>query len=384
MNKNRIVAGLDVHKDNVYLCIIDHDCNVLFEAKFKSFTDRLREMLELMCSYGVSEVAMESTSTYWMPVWNVIAESIPCKLVNPQFIKQLPGRKSDIADARWIAECLLKELIRGSFVPSPVIQDMRLYDREIFQLNKECVSAINKIENVMHAQGFRLSDFVKIDSKSYQNVLSKILSGETRPEELIKEIHGRTRNRVGDDDLLSSMSANFSKAGINVIKAAKERYDYLNAQRDEMQRNLTEMCERFFPEEFERIKKIPGVQERAAGSLIANTGLAIGDFKSAADLASWVGLAPSNDISNGHYKSKKTTHGNRYLRIILIQCAWAATRKNGCYFSRYYFVQTKVKGKPAKKMLTAVARKILVAFWHMINKGEDYIDFTGYKPAEAS
>ena len=135
------------------MCIIDHDCNVLFEAKFKSFTDRLREMLELMCSYGVSEVAMESTSTYWMPVWNVIAESIPCKLVNPQFIKQLPGRKSDIADARWIAECLLKELIRGSLVPSPVIQDMRLYDREIFQLNKECVSAINKIENVMHAQG---------------------------------------------------------------------------------------------------------------------------------------------------------------------------------------------------------------------------------------
>lgn len=384
MKSNRIVGGLDVHKDNVYLCILDQECNVLFEEKFKSFTDKLKEMTELMVSYGVSEVAMESTSTYWMPVWNVIGEVITCKLVNPQFIKQLPGRKSDIADARWIAECLQKDLIRGSFVPNPIIQDMRLYDRQIYTLNRDCVRAINTIENTMHAQGFRLSDFVKIDSVSYQKVLERIIAGVTDPGLLIGEIHTRTRKRVGDDDLISSMCANFSKAGIDIIRAAKERYDFLVKQKDDMQNKLTELCEQVFKDELELLKQIPGVQERAATSIIANTGLSMDAFNTAEDLASWAGLCPRNDISNGHYKSKKTTHGNKYLRIILIQCAWAATRNNKCYFSRYYFTQTQVKGKPSKKVLVAVARKILVAIWHMIRKGEPYMDYAGYKPKDAA
>lgn len=384
MKENKVVGGLNVHKDNVYLCIIDSECNILFEAKFKSFTDKLQEMTELMVSYGVSEVAMESTSTYWMPVWNVVGEVIPCKLANPQFIKQLPGRKSDIADARWIAECLLKELIRGSFVPSPVIQDMRLYDRQIYNLNRECISAINTIENTMHAQGFRLSDFVKIDSVSYQKVIQKVITGMTDPSVLINEIHTRTRKRVGDDDLISSMTANFSMAGINVIRAAKERYDFLVKQKDEMQRYLTEMCEQAFKEELELLEQVPGVQERAATSIIANTGLSMDAFQTAEDITSWAGLCPRNDISNGHYKSKKTTHGNKFLRMILIQCAWAATRNSKCYFSRYYFTQTQVKHKPAKKVLVAVARKILVAIWHMVKKGEPYKDYAGYKPKDAA
>lgn len=122
MNRNRTVAGLDVHKDSIYLCIMGHDEAIIFEKTYGVLTPELRQMCTDMVERGVTEAAMESTATYWVPVWNELCESMELKLVNPYFIKQLPGRKSDVKDAQWIAECLLKNLIKGSFVPEPTVQ----------------------------------------------------------------------------------------------------------------------------------------------------------------------------------------------------------------------------------------------------------------------
>ena len=116
MDRNRTVAGLDVHKDSIYLCIMGHDGAIIFEKTYGVLTPELRQMCNDMLDRGVTEAAMESTAVYWVPVWNELCESMELKLVNPYFIKQLPGRKSDVKDAQWIAECLLKNLIRGSFV----------------------------------------------------------------------------------------------------------------------------------------------------------------------------------------------------------------------------------------------------------------------------
>ena len=129
MDRNRTVAGLDVHKDSIYLCIMGHDEAIFWEKTYGVLTPELRQMCKDMVEHGVTEAAMESTAVYWMPVWNELCESMELKLVNPYFIKQLPGRKSDVKDAQWIAECLLKNLIRGSFVPEPIVQDMRKLNR---------------------------------------------------------------------------------------------------------------------------------------------------------------------------------------------------------------------------------------------------------------
>ena len=125
MDRNRTVAGLDVHKDSDYLCIMGSEEEIIFEKTYGVLTPELRQMCNDMTERGVREAAMESTASYWFPVWNELCESMELKLVNPYFIKQLPGRKNDVKNAQWIEECLLKNLIGGSFVPGPVVQDMR-------------------------------------------------------------------------------------------------------------------------------------------------------------------------------------------------------------------------------------------------------------------
>ena len=154
-------------------------------------TPDLRQMCNDMVERGVTEAAMESTAVYWVPVWNELCESMELKLVNPYFIKQLPGRKSDVKDAQWIAECLLKNLIKGSFVPEPIVQDMRKLNRRIMDLNEDMTYNCNKLDAAMQRSGFRLSNYVTtIKSKSYQKVLHAIIDGTTDPDELVKMVHG--------------------------------------------------------------------------------------------------------------------------------------------------------------------------------------------------
>ena len=142
MDRNRTVPGLDVHKDSIYLCIMGHDEAIIFEKNYGVLTPELRQMCNDMKDLGVTEAAMESTALYCIPVWNELCESMEFKLVNPYFIKQLPGGKSDVKDAQWIAECLLKNLIKGSFLPEPIVQDMRKLNRRIFDLQCRRTSPI--------------------------------------------------------------------------------------------------------------------------------------------------------------------------------------------------------------------------------------------------
>ena len=375
MNRNRTVAGLDVHKDSIYLCIMGHDEAIIFEKTYGVLTPDLRQMCNDMVDRGVTEAAMESTAVYWVPVWNELCESMELKLVNPYFIKQLPGRKSDVKDAQWIAECLLKNLIKGSFVPEPVVQDMRKLNRRIMDLNEDMTYNCNKLDAAMQRCGFRLSNYVNtIKSRSYQKVLVAIIGGTARPDELVKMVHGRTINKHGLDTIKAAVTGTFSEIDITIFRQIKEVIDMIERQIEECQKELTALCEQHFPEQFRRLQTIPGVKERAATAIIAETGVDMKMFATAACLVGWCGLKPRNDVSNGRYKSRKVTHGNRYLRQILIEIAWGASRTRNCFFSYFSYIQTTVKKKSKMKIQVAIARKILVAIWHMLSKEQDFID----------
>ena len=376
MDNHRVVAGLDVHKDSVYLCIMEESGQIILEKKYGTLIPELRQMRDDMVMYGVSETAMESTGVYWIPVWNELFDYMDLKLVNPYFIKQLPGRKSDIKDAQWIAECVLKNLIKASFVPSPIVQDMRKLNRRIFDLNHDAVYNKNKLDAALQRCGFRLSNYVStIGGKSYQSVVRAISNGETNPETLIKFVHSRTRNKHGGDTIKASLTGNFSDTDITVIRQTIEMLDIIERQIQDCQTKLTALCQEHFPTEFKRLQTIPGVKERAATAIIAETGVDMKTFATAAMLVGWCGLKPRNDVSNGHYKSRKITHGNKYLRQILIQIAWAASRMRNCFFSNFSYTQVTVKHKNKMKIQVAIARKILVAIWHMLTKKEDFVDF---------
>ena len=375
MNRNRTVAGLDIHKDSVYLCIMGHDGTIIFEKTYGVLTPDLRQMCQDMVEHGVTEAAMESTAVYWVPVWNELCGSMELKLVNPYFIKQLPGRKSDIKDAQWIAECLLKNLIKGSFVPGPVVQNMRKLNRRIMDLNEDLTYNTNKLDAALQRCGFRLSNYVsRIKGKSYQSVLSCIIDGERDPGKLIAKVHGRTINKHGRQTIMAAVTGCFSDTDIIIFRQTKAVIDLIEAQMAECQKELTALCGKHFPQQYRRLQTIPGVKERAATAIIAETGVDMKMFVTAASLVGWCGLKPRNDVSNGRYKSRKVTHGNRYLREILIEIAWVASRTRNCFFSNFSYVQTTVKKKSRMKIQVAIARKILVAIWHMLSKEQDFID----------
>ncbi len=375
MDRNRIVAGLDVHKASIYLCIMGHDEAIIFQKTYGVLTPELCQMRNDMIERGVTEAAMESTAVYWVPVWNELCGFMELKLVNPYFIKQLPGRKSDVKDARWIAECLLKNLIKGSFVPEPVVQDMRKLNRRIMDLNDDMTYNCNKLDAALQRCGFRLSNYVSsIKSKSYQSVLKAIIGGQTAPEALVKLVHGRTVNKHGRGIVKAAVTGSFTKTDLTVFRQLKETIGLIERQIEECQKELTALCKEHFPKQYESLQTIPGVKERAATAIIAETGVDMKMFATAACLVGWCGLKPRNDVSNGRYKSRKVTHGNRYLRQILVEIAWAASRTRNCFFSNFSYIQTTVKKKSRMKIQVAIARKILVAIWHMLAKKQDFID----------
>ena len=371
----RAVCGLDVHKDTVYLCILC-DTGEIFEKVYGVLTHQLREMHRDMRLHGVTEVTMESTATYWIPIWRVLEPRFRLKLVNPYFIKQLPGRKSDVKDAQWIAECTLKDLVRGSFVPPERIQQLRQYDRRIYDLDSEVVRKLSKLDGIMQRCNIRLSNYVSnTDTKSYKDVVDALCSGTTDPEELITKVHGRIVNKHGRETILASLTGVVSDAEKDTMRQLRAEITLAEENKQECLDKMLHICKTYYPKELKRLMTIPGIKERAATSLIAEIGTDMSKFPTAAHLASWSGLKPRNDVSNGKFKSRRITHGNVYLRKTIIECAWAASRTKDCFFSRFFYHQTVVRKKNKMKVLVAVARKLLIAAWHVLHDEKDYADF---------
>ena len=371
----RSVCGLDVHKDSVYLCVLSEN-GELIEKVFGVLTFQLHQMRDLLLAHHVEKVSMESTSVYWIPIWRILAPHFHLQLVNPYFIKQLPGHKSDVADAQWIAECTMKNLISSSFVPPEDIQQLRQYDRRIFDLDEEIVRKLSKLDAVMQRCNIRLSNYVSnVDCKSYKDVVRKISEGVTDPEILIEVIHGRIIKHHGRETILASLTGVVSQAEIDVLRQLREELDLAEEHKQECLERMLEICQEKYPDELRRLQTIPGVRERTATSLIAEIGTDMSKFETANHLAAWSGLRPRNDESNRKFKSRRITHGNVYLRKNIIQCAWSASRTKDCFFSRFSYHQTQVRKKNKMKVIVAVARKLLVAAWHVIHDKTDYVDF---------
>ena len=373
----RQVCGLDVHKDSVFACIVNEK-GVVFQEKFGVLTPELEQLAAALQEHDVDEVCMESTSVYWMPVWRVLERYVmDLKLVNPYFIKQLPGKKSDMKDAEWIATCLLKDLIRGSYVPADIIQQLRQYDRRISDLNVECVRKLGKLDAALQRCNIRISNYVATtDGKSYKEVVRLISEGVRDPAELLKVIHGRITNRVGKNVIIASLTGVISDTDIDVIRQLREEVDLAQRHKDECQSKMDAICQQYFPEQLKNLQTIPGVKGRSATAIIAEVGSDVSSFQDAAHLVSWCGLKPRNEESAGKIKARSITHGNRYLRKTLIECSWAASKTQGCYLNKFSYYHTVVRRKNKMKVQVAIARKILTAVWYVLHDNVAYRDYT--------
>ena len=207
------------------------------------------------------------------------------------------------------------------------------------------------------------------DTKSYKDVVDELCKGVTAPEELLKKIHGRIVNKHGRETILASLTGVVSEAEKDTMRQLREELALAENHKDECHQKMVAICKTYYPKEFARLMTIPGTKERAATSLIAEIGVDMTKFQTAAHLASWSGLKPRNDVSNGKFKSR------RIMRKTIIECAWGASRTKDCFFCRFSYHQTVVRKKNKMKVLVAVARKLLIAVWHVLHDEKDYVDF---------
>ena len=377
----KVVCGLDVHKDSVFCCILCANGEKI-QHKFGVLTEELVTLRDLMVSEGVEECAMESTSIYWIPIWRVLEGSVKLHLVNPYFIKQLPGKKSDVNDAEWIATCLSKELIASSFVPDDKIQRLRQYDRRIFDLNVSISRNLVKLDQCIQRCNIRISNYISTtDSKGYRSIVKLISQGVTDAEVLVKELHGRTINRHGRETLVKALTGVVSETDIDIINQLVEEIELQQRHKDEAQEKMTALCMEWFPQEVENLQTIPGVKERSSTSIIAEIGTDMTHFQTPKKLVSWVGLRPRNEESAGKIKARGITHGNRFVRKTMIECSWGAARMKDSFFAEFSYRQCIERRKNKMNVQVAIARKILVAVWYVLSQGTQYIKPTDHYTA---
>lgn len=368
----RTVCGLDVHKDSVFCCVLCADGRKI-QHKFGVLTEELVMLRDLMASEGVEECAMESTSIYWMPIWRVLETSVKLHLVNPYFIKQLPGKKSDVKDAEWIATCLMNNLIASSFVPDEKIQRLRQYDRRIFDLNTSISRNLVKLDQYVQRCNIRISNYISTtDSKGYRSIVRLISQGITDASVLVEQLHGRTINRHGRETLIKALTGVVNDTDIDIIGQLVEEIEMQQRHKDEAQKKMTSLCGEWFPKELENLQTIPGVKERSATSIIAEVGTDMNHFQTPKKLVSWVGLRPRNEESAGKIKSRRITHGNKFLRKTMIECAWGSSRTKDSFFAAFSYRQCVQRRKNRMKVQVAVARKMLVSVWYILHDGVPY------------
>jgi transposase len=374
-------AGLDVHKKTVVACIrhVGPDGNVNREVRtFGTMTAELLALSDWLAAPGVSHVAMESTGVYWKPIYNLLEGSFEVILVNAHHLKQVPGRKTDVKDAEWIAQLLQYGLLSPSFIPPPKIRNLRDLTRQRTQLIRDCATVANRIQKVLEDANIKLSSVASdVLGVSGRAMIRALIDGQDDPDRLAELAKRRLRGKIPELKLaLYGRVTDHHRFLLRALLDQIESLEGLIARYDAQ----IEQAMAPFAGAAERLRGIPGVGELAAEVIVAELGPDMTPFPTAGHLSSWAGLCPGNDQTAGKRRSGKTTKGDQWLRTTLVQAAWAASRTKETIFSACYQRWAKRLGK--KKALVAVAHKIIVVIYHLLKNQTDYRE--DWKPAKVA
>jgi transposase len=327
------VCGMDVHKTNVVACIITPEGKEI--RTFSTMTHDLRLLVDWIISKGCTHAAMESTASFWKPIYNLLElEEVQTLVVNAQHIKNVPGRKTDVKDAEWIAGLLKHGLLNGSYIPNRDQRELREIIRYRRSLIDERSSEANRIQKVLEGANIKLSSVASdVLGKSGRAMIEAMIKGEDDPEVLSELAQRRMKNKKAE---LQQALAGLVGSHQRLMLAAQLRHiDFLDKEIAQIDQ---EVQERMFPleKDLERLDTIPGVGRRVAEQIAAEVGTDMDQFGTAPRLCSWAGLSPGHNESAGKRKSGRTRKGNQKLRSALVEAARAAAKTKNTYLSSQY------------------------------------------------
>jgi transposase len=341
---------------------------------YPTFTSDLEALADWLTAEGVTEVVMEATGQYWKPIWYLLEDRhFELKLVNARHVKILPGRKTDVGDAAWLAELLEHGLLRGSFVPPPEIRELRDLTRYRKRLIQAHASEEQRIHKTLEDAGIKL-DSVASDvlGVSGRLMLKALVAGERDPEMLAELAKRRLRSKI--PELRRALRGRFGEHHALLVRLSLDHIEQLEGSITQLDTRVDEIIAPF-ERARDHLDTITGVGKRAAECVIAEIGVDMSVFPTAGHLASWAGRCPGNNNTGGKRRSGKTTKGDRWLGDILTECAWAAARSRDTYLSAQFWRLARRIGK--QKAAIALGHSILVIAWHLLTNDCDYDDLGG-------
>ena len=372
----RRCAGLDVHKASVVACARVIDENGELQSYTQSFGTTTSDLLKLndwLMSYSVTIVGMESTGVYWKPVYTLLETEFECWLLNAQHLRNVPGRKTDVADAAWIAQLVAHGLVRPSFVPPKEIRELRELTRYRKTVIQERSREAQRLHKSLEGAGIKLSCVASdILGVSGRDMLQGLIAGTHDPDVLAELARGRLRKKL--PALRKALTGWFSPTHRIIVGELLAHLEYLDESIGRLSDDITAMIAPFVAE-IDLLDTIPGVNRRTAEAVLAEIGPDMSRFPSSGTLASWAGMCPGNNESAGKRFSGKTRKGSKWLRTALVESAEAAARTKGTYLAAQY---ARIKGRHGhNKAIVAVAHSILVIAYHILQRGQPYNELGG-------
>jgi transposase len=372
-------CGLDIHKKLIVACTIVPGAGGQAHKQVRSFgsmSDDLAKLSDWLTEQGVTHVAMESTGSFWKPVFNVLEERFELLLVNAQHLKAVPGRKTDVKDAEWIADLLRHGLVKPSFVPDREQRELRELVRYRTSLIQERTAAANRLHKVLEGANVKLASVASdILGRSGREMLEALVAGETNPAVMAELARGKMRDKRAT--LERALAGRFGPHQRFLVAEVLAHIDFLDETIERLSAEIGER-ERPFEVVLERLDTIPGVGRRTAEIIVAEVGPDVQRFPTAGHLASWAGLCPGQDESAGKRRSGKTRKGNRWLRGALVEAAHSSTRTKTYLAAQFRRLATR---HGPKKAMVAVAHSILRIVYHLLldehpfeDLGEAYFD----------
>jgi transposase len=369
---HRVVAGLDIGKKLILACrrrVLESGKIEKEIEKFGTNKEEIERLQRWLLEWEVEVVAMESTGVYWKPIWNVLEGNFPLMLVNAQYIKKMPGRKTDVKDCEWIAQLVQVGMLKASFVPPKAIRQLRNLTRLRFQMIRHKASDINRIHKVLEDASIKLGSVISdVMGVSGRLILHSIAAGEDRPEILVQHAMGRIREKKLPE-VCKSLHGFVDEHHRFQLKLLLEQIEYLEKQIQELDWRIKEMIKPY-QVEVETLKSHPAIAQRAAENIVAEIGVDMNQFPDDKQISSWAGACPGNDESAGKHKNAKTTKGNRWLKAVLTEVSWTSTRvKDSSLPARYRRIARR-RGK--KRAIVALNHANLRIIYHMLKDHKTY------------